>query len=280
MAFSPMVGALLPFAQAFTRGGKSTGISNLQDVKSTIGKYGVMRSCRGGIAFVPPQSIAWRSPPPQDIGNVIQTYCETFNVPSYGVATTEVRRYGSGPAVKYPVTPQQSDVTTSFIVDGAGVVAKFYNAWMNSIMINDHRLFTNRSDRPFDVAYKKFGSQQWYTTDVMLTVFDDSNTKSMSVVLYDAFPISIGEMQFNHGASNDLARMSVTFSYSYFSIIDKDMSGVVAATQSLPNDGIIGTAIKIGSAVQTLSTLKKPRSIGDVLNVTNNASIVAGAFRF
>lgn len=276
MALSPMVGALLPFAQAFTRGGKSTGVSNLQDVKSTIGKYGIMRSCRGSIAFLPPFSMDGAPP---ELDNVIRTYCESFGIPSYGVQVSETRRYGSGPAIKYPVSPVQNDVNVTFIVDGAGVMAKFFNKWINSIVPNDSRLFMDSSNRPFDVQYKKFGNFQNYTTDILLSVYDDANQKTLGIVLYDAFPMSVSEMQMSHAASNDIARVNVTFSYSYFKYVDTNISNTPSVTSTFPNDGIIGTAIKVGTAVQTLSTLRKPRSIGDVLNVTNNASVVAGAFR-
>lgn len=205
----------------------------------------------------------------------LMLYAESVNLPGVNIGTGATRRYGFGPTVRYANDISFNDVTVNFIGDGAGIILKVFSDWMNGIVKFDEYLSPSNSveKAPFFFRYKN----EYVANEFFITVFNEKRDEVAVYYLEDAFPTSVSDISLNWGSSNQLARFSVNFTYTRWT----HKSATVDLTKSLtaPRTGdqsVLSMIFQAGTAATVLTSLKKPQSIGDVVNVVNNAKLVFG----
>jgi hypothetical protein len=124
--------------------------------------------------------------------------CENAQLPGRTFATAEQKTYG--PIEKYPYLNTYSDIDMTFIVDDDMTQKIFFDAWLNYI----NPLYNN------NMRYK--GD---YSTVITVNQYDVTNQISYSVNLYDAYPISINQMDLDW-SSDGYHKLNVTFAYTYW----------------------------------------------------------------
>jgi len=124
--------------------------------------------------------------------------CENASLPGRTFATAEQKTYG--PIEKYPYLNTYTDVDMTFIVDDDMSQKVFFDAWMNYI----NPLYNN------NMRYK--GD---YSTVITVNQYDVTNNISYSVNLYDAYPISMNQMDLDW-SSDGYHKLNVTFAYTYW----------------------------------------------------------------
>jgi hypothetical protein len=154
--------------------------------------------------------------------------CENANLPGRTFATTEQRTYG--PIEKYPYLSTYNDMDLTFIVDDDMSQKIFFDGWLNYI----NPQYSN------NLRYK--GD---YATILTINQYDVTNTLSYSVNLYDAYPISMNQMDLDW-AGDGYHKLNVTFAYTYWQnnslqalgmqLVDYGINAVVSAINS-PFDG-------------------------------------------
>lgn len=207
----------------------------------------------------------------------LHLYAESATLPGLNFATSDVRRYGYGPLEKKPYAPIFNDVTISFLVDGTGDLYKYFYKWLNRIVSTDQYINGNSNSKnglgAFEVEYKDD-----YKTQINISTFDEAGNAVLNSQIVDAVPISISDTQLSWGENDQIMRLQITFSYFQHILLDPDSrepsSGVTKPLSGLQQ------LVKAGTALQTLSSLRKPRSVGDVINVVNNAKTIIGGFGF
>lgn len=251
--------------------------SKLTKFYASLRKQGIAKTNRFDVMFGIPSMLTslYESGKTKEM---LQLRCDSATVPGVTVATADVRRYGFGLSEKIPTGAAMSDFTCSFIADDEGLIYKFFYRWMTGIVKWDQKP-SNGSAKgynallPYEFEYRKD-----YVVDLNIITYNENEDRLIGYVLYDAFPVSIGEIQYNWSDTDNLVRIPINFSYSYFKVDNIDGDVLFTANNVNPNAlGIFGTLAKAGSAIQVLRSLKKPQSIGDVINVVNNAkTVVAG----
>jgi hypothetical protein len=122
--------------------------------------------------------------------------CENANLPGRTLATIEQKTYG--PVEKFPYMTTYNDIDLTFIVDGDMSQKVFFDAWINYINPLYNNNFRYKSD---------------YATDLRITQYDVKNEATYSVDLYEAYPISINQLDLDW--SNDsYHKLTVTFAYT------------------------------------------------------------------
>jgi hypothetical protein len=124
--------------------------------------------------------------------------CESANLPGRTFATTEQRTYG--PVEKFPYLNTYTDIDMTFIVDDDMSQKVFFDAWLNYI------------NPLYNYNYRYKGD---YATVVTVNQYDVTGALSYSVNLYDAYPISMNQMDLEW-ASEGYHKLSVTFAYTYW----------------------------------------------------------------
>jgi hypothetical protein len=123
--------------------------------------------------------------------------CENANLPGRSLMTTE-QKIGSNPIEKYPYMTSYNDIDLTFIVDGDMNQKVFFDAWLNYINPSYNYNFRYKSD---------------YATVITINQYDVTNQVSYSINLYDAYPISMNQLDLDW-SSDSPHKLSVTFAYT------------------------------------------------------------------
>lgn len=199
--------------------------------------------------------------------------CESANLPGVSLATTDIRRYGYGPVERKPYAPIFVDTTMTFLTDASGLVQKFFYKWMNGIVKFDETVFGPVGQAglstiaPFEVNYKN-----QYSTDILVTTVDEVNNDIINVRFTEAYPIFMGDVNLGWGDTDSISRLPITFTFFNWKIEKININQL----QERRSPGAIQSLLKVGTAIQTLATLRKPNNVADVINVVNNAKIAIG----
>ena len=171
--------------------------------------------------------------------------CEAATLPGRTFATAE-QKIGSNPVEKFPYETTYTDVDLTFIVDDDMSQKTFFDAWMNYVNPTFNYNFRYKSD---------------YASIVTITQYDVQNKPSYSVSLYDAFPISMNQMDLDW--SNDgYHKLTVTMAYTYWKnnslqalgmeLVDAGISAITDKLGGLNAVGGLGTGV--GSLPDAVST--------------------------
>lgn len=169
--------------------------------------------------------------------------CENANLPGRTFATTEQKTYG--PIEKYPYLTTYNDIDLTFIVDDDMSQKIFFDAWMNYINPQYNNNMRFKGD---------------YATIITINQYDVTNQLSYSVNLYDAYPISINQLDLDW--SNDgHHKLVITFAYTYWQnnsvqalgmqLVDYGMAAVAGVLGGPVLGGGDGQAIYTGPSIGT-----------------------------
>lgn len=184
---------------------------DLNVFQANIAKNGVLRTSKFLVRFPLPNTMA--GDPSSSVQRYLELWAEATNIPGVILATGNVTRYGYGAQEKKPFAPQNADVNCSFISDGNGAVWTFFQKWMKTIVNYDLRAGVNASTgwngaTPFEVAYKAD-----YVSDINIQMFDDTGVNKLSIILREAFPIFVGDIQLHWSDQNNIVRVPVSFTF-------------------------------------------------------------------
>lgn len=125
--------------------------------------------------------------------------CESANLPGRTLSTQDLK-IGSRPIEKYPYHVSYNDIALEFIVLSDMAEKIFFESWMESI--------ANTTN--FNFAYK-----ETYTSDIYIAQYNSQNQPTYNVILVDAFPISINQLDLNW-STDGYHKLIVDFAYSYW----------------------------------------------------------------
>jgi hypothetical protein len=142
---------------------------------------------------------------------MLELWCKGTNLPGVALVHSEVRRFGYGNFEKKPHVSLNNDVNLQFISDAGASIWTFFQQWMRLIVNYDVRNgIAGKSgvtgQTPYEVTYK-----DKYISNVNIIVFDQAGNVAVSVVLREAYPIFIGDIQLNWEDNNQAALVPVTF---------------------------------------------------------------------
>lgn len=166
---------------------------------ANIKTNGLARLNRYKVFFVPPVNVE-----PNNLENIL-LLCDQAQLPGLNYSTVPVRTFG-----EFRETPYERLYDTanfSFLVDQNMYVKFMFDAWMYQIQ---------------DFETKQFNYYSNYITDIEIHVEDLEDNSKYKVVLYEAYPKTIGPVQMDY-ASKDIMRLNVTMQYrNWESFIMKD----------------------------------------------------------
>lgn len=228
-------------------------------------------------------------------------FCSATNLPGLTLETSSTRRYGIGPEFKIPVSFSYPNLNLVFYGDNNGNVLKYFTFWLNNIVLHNTQYPLNSDNiipegDPFikglNVTPVNFregpGSGKTGTAPfefkypsetsciIEISMFDPDARRFETRTFLDAYPVAVGDVRLSWADHDTFMTIPVQINYSrYYTTYDypptsKGVAGDLTLLQKL---------IKVGTVAQTLSTVKKPRSVADMINLTNNASIAGGGLR-
>jgi hypothetical protein len=173
--------------------------------------------------------------------------CENANLPGRTLATSELKTYG--PVEKHPYLTTYNDIDLTFIVDDDMQQKIFFDAWLNYI----------NPTYNYNMRYKEN-----YATTMTINQYDVNDKLSYTVSLFDAFPISVNQMDLDWNGDG-YHKLTVTFAYTFWKNNTLQAFGMElldAGIDSVVTDiGGLGGSVSgaINSGFNSLSTsLEKP----------------------
>ena len=136
------------------------------------------------------------------ISRYLGLQCDTAELPSKSLATSEVKIYG--PTYKVPYQTTYTETTLGFLCTNDFYERKLFDRWMEAIMPTD----TNNLRFPRDEDTR-------YTTNIKVIQYDDYIKQIYAVELIDAFPTSIAAQSLSW-SDDGFHRLSVTFAYQKY----------------------------------------------------------------
>lgn len=142
--------------------------------------------------------------------------CEIAQLPGRTLATTDQRTYG--PIQKHPYLTTYTDIDLTLIVTDGLIEKKIFDNWIE--YINP----TSTND---------FNYRRSYETALTINQYDVTDKLSYSVNLYEAYPISMNQLDLDW-SSEGYHKLMVTFAYTYWrSDSQKDYTQQSAPTRTM-----------------------------------------------
>lgn len=203
--------------------------------------------------------------------------CEQATLPGMSLTTSEIRRHGYGAVEKKPYSTVFTDQTFIFFGDNKGRVHRHFYSWMNGIVKSD--LLPSQTSlagynglSPFEVEYKEN-----YSVDITITCFDEITQEIIICKLIQAYPIFLGDVSLSWAETDNIMRIPITFTYYNWELSRVNINA--ALTSPANNLSGLQKLLKVGTAIQTLASIRKPTGIADIVNATSNARLATGGLR-
>ena len=161
--------------------------------------------------------------------------CENAQLPGRTLATTEQKTYG--PIEKYPYLNTYNDIDLTFIIDDDMQQKILFDAWLSYINPSYSNNMRYKSD---------------YATILKINQYDVTGDLSYSVNLYDAFPISMNQMDLDW-SGDGYHKLNVTFAYTYW-----QNNSLQSVGMQLVDYGINAVADMVGDMVSGVPTFGPP----------------------
>lgn len=245
---------------------RKTAGFDIEEFKSAIGTRGVLPTNLFLVTITPPLSSEISTAMNRETldSRSLSFFCMKTSLPGVDLALEANMPLGTGPVENFPHRAIFTDIELQFIGDAKGQILSFFHNWLNTIVNFDDRRTNGKFYR---VAYKDS-----YVCNINITVFDHQSDKILEYNLLDAFPYRINQIDMDWNNTNSMMNIGVNFQYKTWAT-DRIPISNAASSFGLSN---IQKLMKLGTIAQTISAIKRPQSVGDAINLVNNASIVGG----
>jgi hypothetical protein len=206
---------------------------NVYEMLGTLDEAGgFTKASKFFVEIYPPRSLA--------VSPSLFFLCESTNLPGIQITLEDVKVNGYGINEKRPngIDFNGSNIPLSFYNDSNGKVLSFFHKWIQSIYnfnLNINPAGTSRGVPMNTLSYPK----EYYGV-VNISHFDESGEQIIQYSLYEAFPSAIGDIPVDWGLSDQLIKIPVVMSYSYWTtetldpgIVDERSRANYYATQSV-----------------------------------------------
>ena len=244
---------------------RKTAGFDIEEFKSTIGSRGVLPTNLFLVTITPfSREINTAMNRETLDARTLSFFCMKTSLPGIDLALQDNLPLGTGPVEYFPYKAIFTDIELQFIGDAKGQILSFFHNWMNTIVKFDDRQANKLFYR---VAYKDN-----YFCNINITVFDHQSEKILEYSLLDAFPYRVNQIDMDWNNTNSMMNIGVNFQYKTWTS-DRILTSNASSSFGL---SAIQKLLKLGTIAQTVLAIKKPQSVGDAINLVNNASIVSG----
>lgn len=188
-------------------------VTSLATSTTAIGTFISEINAASGLAKPTQFKVEITSPKAMTVERSISTFCSAAQFPSNSVATEQYRIYGA--AYDIPYTKLLDTVTFTFHVDSDMKVKRFFDKWM-SIVVDDGGSDLNELPT-YDISYS-----DEYVTNIYIHQLSQNYAEDgivYTLVLFDAYPKSIGSLDLSHSSTNVFHSLPVTFCYRHMATV-------------------------------------------------------------
>jgi len=169
------------------------------------------RPSRFDVTIFPPNALSFYYGITQS-GPGLNLRCENANLPGRTFGTVE-QKFGSNPSLRFPIHSTYNDMDLTFAVSGDMSERNFFDIWLEYI----------NPTTSFDFSYK-LGSNNvagdgFAAPYIIVSQYDLKNNLTYAVQLYNAYPISVNQMDLDW-STDTYHKLTVVFAYDYWQNIN------------------------------------------------------------
>jgi hypothetical protein len=211
--------------------------SNIQEFISSLA-YDFARPSRFDVILTVPLAFSKGLPG----SSTLAFRCEATTLPGRTIATQDLTVYG--PSEKYPYQTTYNDISMTFLCSDDMSEKALFDVWLDYINPTVTHDFSYKSD---------------YVSQIVIEQYNVGANPSYQVVLQDAFPIAVSEMELNWG-SDGIHKITVDFAYTLWNsfTLGYDLgqanipspqtpTNVQDITKNKNNRNILGTVLSLAS---------------------------------
>lgn len=178
---------------------------NINEFKSQI-TSGFQRNNKFFVRFIAPPVM--RTPSLINTVNKMEFWCDGARIPGVAMGVHPVLRYGYGAMERKPFAPLFTEITMTFLQDGAGDIWTLFYEWMRQINNFDFSRSIARSN--INSGVYELNYKDDYATPIEITTFNEGGEISNRIIMREAYPIYMGEVGYNWADPN-ITRLPITF---------------------------------------------------------------------
>jgi len=243
---------------------------NLNEFKSQMNRFGgAAQSNLFQVQFVNTPFLFGSNARPRDL----TFFCKSAVIPSMEANAMGYEAVAQRP--KQFVTGMTSQpVACLFMLDSNHQVLRFLHGWMQRV-VNYSTAGGNMSEvngmLPYEVGYKDD-----YACRMIIrhySTFNNTGGKYYEVILDNAFPIAVGDVDLNWADQSSPSQVSVSFGYDNIQYAGEQV-GIPTSRLSRGN-GLLDLLTTVGVLSQVVDTGFKPASVQDAINKLNRFNTAA-----
>jgi hypothetical protein len=208
-----------------------------------------------------------------DAAAKISLFGHAAQLPGYYIQTSSVKRYGYGVSDKFAYGIEHNDITIKFIGDGKGEVYKFFYNWIQNIVRGDYSALYGQTDSNAKEAFE-VDFREDYATDIDINTYNEQGKEVLINRLISAYPINITEVDLDWGGEG-MMEFSVQFTFRTAQLRNAEDPPIADTGNGIQELSLLQKLVKIGTAVQVISSLKRPSNVQQALS---SASTVKNLF--
>lgn len=207
-----------------------------------------------------------------DMAADLQFYCDSAQLPGIAMQTDEIRVAGYGNLEKRPYASIFQDVPCTFMNDTDGRVLKFFHKWVQ-LVYNFNDSSSMDAETAAGIPTNTFAYPKDYYGTVSIAHYDEKANEVITYTLYEAYPISVGDVQVDWSQSDTLLKIPVTFTYKWWAAETLD-PGVISERSATRAESLTSTQGRIDSNLENIRLVVGSNSPADIQATTNYLALV------
>lgn len=215
-----------------------------------------------------------------DIQSNLYFFCNSAALPGISLAPVDHREHGYGMVDRRPNSAVVDQLTLTFALDNSGMIMKFFHNSIQQVFnynvegkaMNATQLLNSKEAQPFEFGYY----DDYVHNELKVTHLKPDGSPITQYTFHGAYPTQIGEVSLSWASNDEIALLPVGYTYRNWTSSHIAKSGIGGSKSLSLGDKLQ----KIGSIASTISSLKVPQSVGDAVNLMNNASLIASNLKF
>lgn len=247
---------------------------NIQELKSTVAKYGGLASTNKFMARITLPTGA-RAYLPDISTRELSLFCDAGTLPGKNVRALDIKRQAYGDIYRMPIAKENKSVGLSFFVDSQYQIMKFFHSWIGFIVEDGNETPNSIMDR--QRSYREVAYLEDYASTLELFGYSDSGEdQGIKFSLYNAYPVQVGDVQVGWEQNDQIMRIPVEFNFTHFTT---ELIGSPNPRQFVPQGiGFFTRIAQIASLAGVISNIKQPRNIQDLINNVSRVQTVLRSF--
>ena len=240
---------------------------NISEMLSTINANGgLSKASKFIVRITPPASLL------SNIDNDFVFFCDSATLPGLSYSSNEIKMAGYGNTEKRPYAPSFQDVNVTFFNDSDSKVMSFLHLWQQSIYNFNDKTNPNATARgivnnTFAYPGGTDGTNGYYGI-IDIIHYDETEKEILVYQLDEAYPITVGDIHVDWNMNDQLVKIPVTFTYTYWSADTLDPGAVSEISESRAN-ALSNLQTRIDQEVSDITELLNVTSPYQIQRYTN-----------